>query len=437
MWPALEDGGHRVNLTLAYHPVRELRFGASTRLDGSTLDIDTDELRGLLLDDEALDSVTFELVAPGEACRAGPVFDIIEPRAKASGSSPDFPGILGPPLTAGMGTTHVLTGMAVTVLDAQAGGGSRGAIGRILEMTGPPAERSWYSKVRHLIVIPHTAPDRDRHVAQRAERVAGLKAAVYLAQAAAAHASEQRQTFQPVSPAPPGREGLPRVAYVGQIFSRQRSAELDEPVLYGLNTTGMLPVLLHPDEWLDGALVTSYYTSMGGAETYGYQNHPIITELYRRHHAGELNFVGTVATIAGADNADRDRNCRAAAGMVKWALNADAAVLTKYGGGVPHADLAETARLLESEGVRTAVMVSDVSRDRRVESALLFNFPEVNAIVYGGGNDTRWQVSPVERVISGTPAMSEALAGVRELTALNVMGVTNQQGSSRLRAVVY
>ena len=33
--------------------------------------------------------------------------------------------------------------------------------------------------------------------------------------------------------------------------------------------------------------------------------------------------------------------------------------------------------------------------------------------------------------------MSEALAGVRELTALNVMGVTNQQGSSRLRAVVY
>ena len=224
---------------------------------------------------------------------------------------------------------------------------------------------------------------------------------------------------------------------MGQIFSRQRSAELDEPVLYGLNTTGMLPVLLHPDEWLDGALVTSYYTSMGGAETYGYQNHPIVTELYRRHHAGELNFVGTVATIAGADNADRDRNCRAAAGMVKWALNADAAVLTKYGGGVPHADMAETARLLESEGIRTSVMVSDVSRDRRVESALLFNFPEVNAIVYGGGNDTRWQVSPVDRVIAGSPAMSEALAGVRELTALNVMGVTNQQGSSRLRAVVY
>ena len=426
-----------MNLTLAYHPVRTLRFGASTRLDGTTLDIDSDELRGLLLEDEALSDVTFELVAPGADCRAGPVFDIIEPRAKASGSSPDFPGILGPPLTAGMGTTHVLSGMTVTVLDEHAAGGSRGSIGRVLEMTGPAAEGSSYSGLHHLVVIPRMAPDKDGPAAQRAKRVAGLKTAVYLAQAAASQPPSESRPLGPVNPGPPGRPDLPRVAYVGQIFSRQRQAELNEPVLYGLNTAGMLPVLLHPDEWLDGAVVTSYYTSMGGAETYLYQNHPIITELYRRHHAGELNFVGTVASIAGSDNADRDRNCRTAASLVQWALNADAAVLTKYGGGVPHADLAETARLLETQGIRTSVMVSDVSRDRRVESALLFNFPEVNAIVYGGGNDTRWQVPPAGRVIAATPAIGELLAGVRELGAMNVAGVTNQQGASRLRAVVY
>ena len=426
-----------MNLTLAYHPVRALRSCPSTRLDGDTLDIDRDELRGLLLEDEALSDVAFELAAPGDDCRAGPVFDIIEPRAKASGSSPDFPGILGPPLTAGLGTTHVLSGMAVTVLDEHAAGGSRGNIGRVLEMTGAAAEGSCYSGLNHLVMIPRVAPGKEAHAAQRVKRVAGLKAAVYLARAGASQPPAASQTFEPVNPGPPGRPDLPRVAYVGQIFSRQRRAELDEPVLYGHNTTGMLPVLLHPDEWLDGGLVTSYYTSMGGAETYLYQNHPIITELYRRHHAGELNFVGTVASIAGSDNTDRDRNCRTAAALVQWALNADAAVLTKYGGGVPHADLAETARLLESAGIRTSVMVSDVSRDRRVESALLFNFPEVNAIVYGGGNDTRWQVPPAGRVIAATPAIGEILAGVRELGASNVAGVTNQQGASRLRAMVY
>ena len=426
-----------MNLTLAYHPVEALRFGAATRLDGTTLEIDADELRALLLEDPSLSDVSFEQVAPGEDCRAGPVFDIIEPRAKADGSGPDFPGILGPPLTAGMGTTHVLSGMAVTVLDEHAAGGSRGSIGRVLEMTGPAAEGSCYTTLHHLVVIPRVAPGKEGASAQRAKRVAGLKTAVHLARAGAAHTPAESRTSEPVNPGPPGREGLPRVAYVGQIFSRQRRAELDEPVLYGLNTTGMLPVLLHPDEWLDGAVVTSYYTSMGGAETYLYQNHPIITELYRRHDAGELNFVGTVASIAGSDNADRDRNCRTAATLVKWALNADAAVLTKYGGGVPHADLAETARLLELEGIRTSVMVSDVSRDRRVESALLFNFPEINAIVYGGGNDTRWEVGPAARVIAATPAVGELLAGARELGAMTVAGVTNQQGASRLRAVVY
>lgn len=427
-----------MNLELALHSVNAVAFGQSTHLDGSSLVVAPEELRAHLLTDDTLESIDLEIVAPGEDCRVGPIFDIIEPRSKEPGGSPDFPGILGAPVTAGEGTTHVLQGMAVTVLDEEKDGGtSQGAMGRVLEMRGPAAEASLYSALHHLVVVPHARAGRERHSAKRANRVAGLKTAVYLARAAHAHAPAEMVRQEPVGPVLSGREGLPRVAYVGQIFSRQRRAEVDEPVLYGASTTGMLPVVLHPDEWQDGALVTSYYTSMGGAETYCYQNHPVIMDLQRRHQARELNFVGTVATIAGADDIDRARNCQAAAHLVQWALSADAAVLTKYGGGVPHADLAETARLLETMGIRTSVMVSDVSRDRRVESALLFNFPEVDAIVYAGGNDTRWPVGPVERVVAGSPAMSELLAGARELKALNVVGVTNQQGVSRLRAVVY
>src|SRR4030095_13132370 len=94
-----------------------------------------------------------------------------------------------------------------------------------------------------------------------------------------------------------------------------------------------------------GALVPSYHTSLGGAETYFYQNHPVIAELYRRHQARELNFAGTVATIASADNLDRERNTRFAAHLVKWALRADAAVLTKFGGGVALSGLSGTVRV--------------------------------------------------------------------------------------------
>ena len=424
-------------LKLAIHPITGVRFGTTTALDGTTLIVNVQELRRLVLEDSSLSTVEFEVVQPGESCRAGPVFDIVEPRAKEPNSSPDFPGILGPPQTAGMGTTHVLEGAAVTVLKETGAGDSRGAPGYVLEMAGDPAAGTRYSSLHHLIVIPRTNAGLPGYAQQKAYRLAGLKAAVYLARAAANATPVSIHEFESVGPAGAGRDGLPRVAYIGQIFSRQRKPELGEQILYGASTDGMLPVLLHPDEWLDGALVPSYHNSLGGVETYFYQNHPVIGELYRRHHAGEITFVGTVATIAAADNFDRDRNCRFAANLVRWSLKADAAVLTKFGGGVPHADLAETARLLEGMGVKTAVQVTDLARDHKVESALLFNFPEVNAIVCIGGNSTTWQAPRLDRVIAANPEMAERLRGPFELEAMSVVGVSNQQGISRLRSMVY
>jgi Glycine/sarcosine/betaine reductase component B subunits len=265
--------------------------------------------------------------------------------------------------------------------------------------------------------------------------LAQLKVAVHLARAAFHEVPIRSQVLDTSVGAE--RDGLPRVAYVGQIFSRQRKPERDESILYGADTDGMLPTVLHPNEWLDGGVLPSYHVSLGGAETYFYQNHPVIGSLYRRHQAGEINFAGTVATIASADNSDRERNTRFAANLVKWALGADAAVLTKFGGGVPHTDLSETARLLENMGVKTAVQVTDLARDHRVESALLFNFPEVDAIVCIGGNDTHWKLPRVERVIAANSGLAELLVGPLEIDSLNVIGVANQQGASRLRSMVY
>src|SRR5215510_1949671 len=395
-----------MQLKLAIHRITTIRFGSRTSLDGTTLVVDREELSHLVLEDPSFSGVEFEIVQPGESCRAGPVFDIIEPRAKGPDSSPDFPGILGPPQTAGMGTTHVLPGAAVTVLKETGAGDSRGAPGYVLEMSGGAATGTKYASLHHLIVIPHTKSGVPGHAQKEAYRVAGLKTAVYLARAAMDKAPASTHTFEPVGPGANNRGGLPRVAYIGQIFSRQRKPELGEPILYG-------------------------------ADTYFYQNHPVISELYRRHHAQEVNFAGTVATIAAGNNFDRDRNCRFAANLVRWALKADAAVLTKFGGGAPHADLAETARLLENMGVKTAVQVTDLARDQRLESALLFNFPEVDAIVCIGGNSTSWQAPRLDRVIAASPEMVERLRGPFELEAMSVIGVSNQQGVSRLRATVY
>jgi hypothetical protein len=262
-----------------------------------------------------------------------------------------------------------------------------------------------------------------------------VKASVYLASAAIGQAAAMTEVFDAQGPTVARRDGVPRLAYIGQIHSRQRVAEVDEQILYGANTDGMLPVPLHPNEWLDGALVTSY--SSRGVETYFYQNHPVLTELYRWHRDGKITLVGTVATMAASDNADRARNCMLAAQQAKWLLAADGVILTKYGGGAPHADMALTARLCETLGIRTTVQVEDMSRDRRAESALLFNYEEVDAIVHVGGHDTVWSVPAVERAIAGTPEAAAALGAPQHIEAARICGVTNQQGASRLRSFVY
>ncbi|HJU61112.1 MAG TPA: glycine/sarcosine/betaine reductase component B subunit, partial [Candidatus Binatia bacterium] len=177
-----------MQLKLAIHRVTTICIGSRTVLDGGTLVVDAEELRRLLLEDPFLSRVEFEIARPGESCRAGPVFDIIEPRAKGVDSSPDFPGILGPPQTAGMGTTHVLEGAAVTVLKETGAGDSRGAPGYVLEMSGEAAAGTKYASLSHVIVIPRTRPGLPGHAQQKAYRLAGLKTAVYLARAASEQA---------------------------------------------------------------------------------------------------------------------------------------------------------------------------------------------------------------------------------------------------------
>ena len=425
--------GFRVHmrLTLAYHAVSGVRFGDTTQLDGTTLLVNQEALRRHLLADHRLASVDFHVVHPGDSCRFGVVFDILEPRAKAPGAGADFPGILGPIEMAGQGTTHVLQGSAVTVLDE----GAPLAGGKVVEMSGEAGAACPYASLSHLIVVPHLVQDVERHTALHALRFASVKASVYLARAAVGQEAAATEVFDTQGPAVPRRDGVPRFAYIGQIHSRQRVAEVDEQILYGANTVGMLPVLLHPNEWLDGAVVISH--SNRGVETYLYQNHPIITELYRWHRDGKIALVGTIATMAGSDNDDRARNCMLAAQQAKWALAADGVILTKYGGGAPHADMALTARMCEALGIRTTVQVEDMSRDRRAESSQLFNYAEVDAMVHVGGNDTRWSVPAVERAITGNPAEAAALGAPQWLDAARLCGVVSQQGASRLRSFIY
>jgi glycine reductase len=231
-------------------------------------------------------------------------------------------------------------------------------------------------------------------------------------------------------------EGLPRVAYVYQVHSHQFPTGLVEPILYGDNVKKLIPTILHPNEVLDGAVVRGYWGR--GQETYSIQNHPLIKELYSRH-GKELCFVGVVVTVAQSTEPERERAAAMAANLVKWVLGADGAVLTKIGGGAPHIDLAQTCERLEELGVKTAVIVQDMSFDSVSDGALIFNTPEANAIVNIGSYGAPVTLPPMERVIGGPVTFPGNIPadGALRVQAMNLGGAMSQIGGSCMVAHEY
>ena len=110
--------------------------------------------------------------------------------------------------------------------------------------------------------------------------VASKKAAKYLAQAAKDCQPDQVETFTLERE---NLEGLPRVAYLCNAFSH---APLTDFTLYGDSMQTSLPTIVHPNEFLDGAMLDRDYGQLINADpSYYWQNQPIILELYRRHGA--------------------------------------------------------------------------------------------------------------------------------------------------------
>jgi sarcosine reductase len=225
---------------------------------------------------------------------------------------------------------------------------------------------------------------------------------------------------------------LPRVAYVFQIHSHQRPTGIDEGILYGDPVRRMLPTVVHPNEILDGAVLRGF---MGRAvTTYATQNHPVIRELYAQH-GRTLWFTGVVLTVAQATEPERVRSAAMAAGLVADVLGADGAVFTKIGGGAPHVDMAQAAAHCEALGVKTTLIVEDMSTDGSEEGMLLFNSPGLDALVNVGSAQEKTMLPAMARVI-GADDLAAALAAAAPSSYGAICGAIEQVGLSRVMARV-
>ncbi len=76
-----------MKLELGIIPIRDIRFGSESRVEGGTVTVNKEELKAILLEDGNLKSVELEVAHPGDSIRIMPVKDVIEPRVKQAGTA--------------------------------------------------------------------------------------------------------------------------------------------------------------------------------------------------------------------------------------------------------------------------------------------------------------------------------------------------------------
>lgn len=375
-------------------------FDRRSYIDGHTLHVSKEDLSAIA-GDPAFSMVEFEIAEPGTKCRIVNMGDIVQPTLKLEDEDATFPGVVGKIKTAGRGTSLMLRNIVVSEtveVNIQ--------LPALLEMTEFGAEQTDFATFIHLVIDAFPAEGVPRDDYLTALHKASKRVAKFVASLAKDLTPDAEEEFTLERP---NLEGLPRIAYLCDVFCH---APMTEMTLYGENMMASMPVIVHPNEILDGAVTNKDYDNATNADpTYVWQNLPIILELYRRHGV-DLNFVGVVLSNIHHTVEWKQRNAAMAAAMIHYHLRADGCIITKEGGGHPQVDVGFATDILEGEyGVKTTLMFAEfLSPNNDSYGQLLFKSKYADAIV-STGCFAMVDLPAVDRVIGHIPPAGVNIAG--------------------------
>ena len=389
-------------------PVEELRLGPSTGVSGGALTVSPREIAGLVLEDPRIADVEVDAARPGDDVRIVHCLDAVEPRTKPAGEGAVFPGFLGGMETAGAGRTFRLEGVSVLASSRypRPFSGLLQAREAVVDMSGPASVCSPFSQVHNAVLVYAPAPGVDNEDYDDAVRRATLRAARFIAERAVRSLAGDGGGG---SPADGGLESavfdfsrsdpaLPNVVYFYQL---QGQGPMADTYLYGRPVHNLVPTLIHPNEVMDGAVVSGVHVyALYKNPTYMHQNNPVIWEL-RARHGRSLNFAGVIINRGhNYTQEDKERSSQWAAKLARM-LDADGAVLTAEGGGNSAIDLMLACRYMEQAGIKTVVLSGEGPGADGYGFPLFYTAPEADAVVSVGSEDETVAMPEVGRVIGG------------------------------------
>ncbi|WP_314066356.1 glycine/sarcosine/betaine reductase component B subunit [uncultured Vagococcus sp.] len=425
-----------MKLELGKINIKDVVSADTAKVAAGILYLNEAEIKVLVLGDDRIKSCEIEIARPGEKTRITPVKDVIEPRCKVSGGGGMFPGVVNKVNIVGSGRTHVLKGCGVTTV-----GKIVGFQEGIIDMSGPGADKTPFSKIINICLVLEPAPELEPHSYEEAARFAGLKVAEYLGKLGQEvepdelFEYETLPLFEQVAQYP----DLPKIGYV---YMLQTQGLLHDTYVYGADAKHLVPTILYPTEIMDGAIISGNCVSACDKNTtYHHLNNPVIEELYDKHGT-EVNFVGVIITNETVYLADKERSSDWTAKLADY-MGLDGVIITQEGFGNPDTDLIMNCKKIEQKGIKTVIVTDEYAGRDGASQSLADADKLATAVVTGGNANETIVLPPMVRligqrdyvdVIAGGFDGSLRKDGSIEVEIQAITGATNELGFNKMSA---
>ena len=427
-----------MRLELGKINIKDVQFGGETKVSEGVLYVNAEEIKALISEDERVTTIEVELARPGESIRITPVKDVIEPRVKLEGGGM-FPGVISKVSTVGSGKTLALKGAGV-VTTGRIVGFQEG----IIDMTGPGADYTPFSKLQNVVLNIDVSKELQQHEHEEVIRMAGLKTAHFIAEKAKDVPADETEVFEtePYLESVKKYPDLPKVAYVLML---QSQGLLHDTYVYGVDAKKTLSTMLSPTEIFDGAIISGNCVSACDKNTtYHHINNPVVEELFKEH-GKTLNFVTVIITNENVYLADKERSSDWTAKTAEF-LGLDGVIVSQEGFGNPDTDLIMNCKKIEDKGIKTVIITDEYAGRDGASQSLADADPKANAVVTGGNANEVIKLPKLDKVIGDITVVDRIAGGFDgsleedgSITAeLQVItGATNEMGFNKLSAKGY
>jgi len=386
-----------MQLELASFEINRVELGPEMALHGQTLIVNAEIIHNAFIRENAFEDVAIDVAHPGESIRIVHALDAIEPRVKTVGPGVAFPGFLGPAKTVGEGKTDRLEGLSI-VQTAEFPEPTSGVLSvreAFIDMTGSAAPYCACSNTANLVLSFRPKAGITNEKFDTAIRYGSLRLAEQLATLTRGHTPQEIKRF--TLNGNTGENAGLRIAYI--LVIRQQGP-LIQNFLYGVPTAGLVPTFIHPNELLDGALVSGDFKGGLRVCTALHCNDPVVKSLYASH-GQKVNFIGVIlATAYHATHQLKERSAQYAAKLARL-LRVDGVIVPVIGAGNASIDTMLITKACEEVGIKTVTICHEIGGAEGTDSPLSEHFPEADAIVSMGNITREVNVPPANRVLGG------------------------------------